>query len=114
MASEGVAKRRAGAMPGTTQDRYRFRRPIETRPFFMTSEFLVFALMLISLFIASAVVDDVDSRLAWILGIGLAAAYIVSRGIAKAGSRSMSYDPREDMLDRDEPLSAERGVGRRA
>jgi hypothetical protein len=84
--------------------------PIETKPFYLTSEFMVTALMTISLFIASMVVDDVDSRLAWILGVGLVGAYVVSRGIAKAGTRSTSYDPREDLLhpDADAPLEAER------
>ena len=38
------------------------RTPTETKPFFLTSEFMVLALMTICLFIASAVVDDVDSR----------------------------------------------------
>jgi len=63
----------------------RGRAPIETKPFFMTSEFLLLVLMTVSLFIASAVVDDVDSRLAWILGVSLVGAYIISRGSAKAG-----------------------------
>jgi len=44
------------------------RTPTETKPFFLTSEFMVLALMTTCLFIASAVVDDVDWRLAWILG----------------------------------------------
>lgn len=86
------------------------RDPIETKPFYMTSEFMVTALMTVSLFIASLVVDDVDSRLAWILGVSLVGAYVLSRGIAKAGTRSTSSDPREDLLhrDADAPLTAER------
>jgi hypothetical protein len=56
-------------------------------------------LFTVSLFIASAVVDDVDSRLAWILGTGLVGGYVLSRGLAKSGTRSASYDPREDFLD---------------
>jgi hypothetical protein len=75
------------------------RYPVETKPFFMTSEFAVLVLMTVCLFIASAVVDDVDARLAWILGSSLVGAYIVSRGIAKSGTKSRSYDPREDLLE---------------
>jgi hypothetical protein len=75
------------------------RMPTETRPFFLTSEFFVLVLMTVSLFIASAVVDDLDSRLAWILGTALVGSYILSRGIAKAASYSTTYDPREDLLD---------------
>lgn len=90
----------------------RRRDAIETKPFFMTSEFLLLVLMTVSLFIASAVVDDVDSRLAWILGVSLVGAYIISRGIAKAGSKSVSYDPREHLLDpdgdRDAPITRTR------
>ena len=88
------------------------QRPIETKPFYLTSEFIVTALMTVSLFIASMVVDDLDSRLAWILGVSLVGAYVLSRGIAKAGTRSTSYDPREDMFDRDRPLTRERDAER--
>ncbi len=74
------------------------RTPTETKPFFLTSEFMVLVVMTVALFIASAVVDDLDSRLAWILGSGMVAAYILSRGIAKAATKSWSYDPREDFV----------------
>jgi hypothetical protein len=70
----------------------------ETKPFFLTSEFVFLVLFTLSLFIASAVVEDVDSQLAWILGTGLVGSYILSRGIAKSGTKSTSADPREDML----------------
>ena len=85
------------------------RDPIETKPFYMTSEFFVLVGMTVALFIASATLDDVDSRLAWILGVGLVGAYILSRGIAKSGTRSTSLDPREQMhdRDRDSPTRAE-------
>lgn len=75
------------------------RHPIETKPFFLTSEFGVLVLFVVSLFIASLVLDDVDGRLAWILGTGLVGGYMLSRGLAKSGTKSRSYDPREDLLD---------------
>jgi hypothetical protein len=99
----------------TTRPRVYRRAGIETKPFYLTSEFLVTVLMTVSLFIASMVVDDLDSRLAWILGVSLVGAYVLSRGIAKAGTRSMSYDPREVMFDHDAdaPTTGERRAGTR-
>jgi hypothetical protein len=69
----------------------------ETKPFFLTSEFLVFVLFLMGLGIGTATSDDVDPRLFWILATIATAAYRLSRGIAKAASRSRAYDPREDV-----------------
>lgn len=87
----------------------------ETKPFYLTSEFMVTAAMVISLFIASMVVDDVDARLAWILGVSLVGAYVLSRGIAKSGTSSHAYDPRDELRpegSRDQPLARERQTTR--
>jgi hypothetical protein len=40
-----------------------------------------------AILIASAVSDSLDDVRAWTLVAGVAAAYIISRGLAKAGSR---------------------------
>ena len=69
----------------------------ETKPFFLTSEFLVFVLLVMGLGIGTAVTDDVDPRLFWILTTAATGLYMLSRGIAKSGSRSRAYDPREDI-----------------
>jgi hypothetical protein len=69
----------------------------ETKPFFLTSEFLVFVLFLMGLAIGTSTSDDVDPRLFWILATVATSFYMLSRGIAKAGSRSRAYDPREDV-----------------
>lgn len=69
----------------------------ETKPFFLTSEFLAFVLLVMGLGIGTAVSDDVDPRLFWILTTVATGLYMVSRGIAKSGSRSRAYDPREDI-----------------
>jgi hypothetical protein len=69
----------------------------ETKPFFLTSEFLVFVLLLMGLGIAAGSSDDVDARLFWILATAAAAFYMLSRGIAKSGTRSRAWDPREDL-----------------
>ena len=69
----------------------------ETKPFFLTSEFLVFVLFVMGLGIGTSVADDVDPRLFWILTTIATAFYMLSRGVAKSGSRSRAYDPREDV-----------------
>lgn len=69
----------------------------ETKPFFLTSEFIVFVLYLMGLAIAASTSDTIDARLFWILTTVATAFYMLSRGIAKSGSRSRAYDPREDM-----------------
>jgi hypothetical protein len=69
----------------------------ETKPFFMTSEFLGTLLCIIGVCITAAVAADLDSRGASLLSTILVAAYVVSRGIAKAGTRSHATDPRDHM-----------------
>jgi hypothetical protein len=69
----------------------------ETKPFFLTSEFVLLVLFLMGLAIGTATADDVDPRLFWILATVVTSAYMLSRGIAKAASRSRAYDPREDI-----------------
>jgi len=83
-----------------------FSRPAdytsETKPFFLTSEFLVFVLYMMGLGICAATDSTVDARLFWILATVAASAYMLSRGIAKAATRSRAHDPREDLdLGRD-------------
>jgi hypothetical protein len=75
-------------------------RPVhdsETRPFFVTSEFLVFVLFLMGLGIAAGSSDNIDDRFFWTAATVISGLYMLSRGIAKSGSRSRSYDPREDV-----------------
>jgi hypothetical protein len=69
----------------------------ETKPFFLTSEFLVFVLFVMGLAIGTATSDDVGPQLFWILTTVATSAYMLSRGIAKAATRSRAYDPREDL-----------------
>jgi len=44
-----------------------------------------------------ATAADIDSRLSTELCAGVVAAYILSRGFAKSGSRSNANDPRDDV-----------------
>ena len=73
---------------------------IETKPFFMTSEFAFFALMSLALLITAAVDDSIDARTFWYLEVPLTIGYLLSRGIAKSGSKTPSYDPRDEALVR--------------
>jgi hypothetical protein len=69
----------------------------ETKPFFLTSEFVVFVLYLMGLGIAALTSDEIDARWFWALATVATFGYMVSRGVAKAGSRSRAHDPREDI-----------------
>jgi hypothetical protein len=63
------------------------RRPwSETKPFFLTSEFATFLVSALAVLIAMAASDVLDARAGWLLITILAAAYMLSRGIAKAGT----------------------------
>jgi hypothetical protein len=74
------------------------RRPYtETKPFFLTSEFLAFVFLVAGVLIASAVTDSLDAPRAWLIAGIVTAAYIVSRGLAKAGTR----DPNPTLRDWD-------------
>jgi hypothetical protein len=72
--------------------------PIETKPFFLTSEFWGTVALIVGLAIAAGTSETIDARLFWTLATGLTAAYILSRGIAKSGTKSRSWDPREDLM----------------
>jgi hypothetical protein len=73
----------------------RIRTP-ETKPFYMTSEFLVWLFTVLGVLIAGAVVDSGDhgdvitANLVWILVTVISFAYIISRGISKAGTKYRS------------------------
>jgi hypothetical protein len=92
--------------PGMTAWRTRWAAPprhvhdSETRPFFVTSEFLVYLLLLMGLGITAGSSDSVDARFFWQWATLASIAYMLSRGLAKSGTRSRSWDPREDLGDR--------------
>jgi hypothetical protein len=77
------------------------RRP-ETKSFILTSEFWVAAGAVAAVFLGGYVLDDIADTTAWRYGTWIAIAYIVSRGIAKAGSqRSYQPEPYDDRRDVD-------------
>ena len=69
--------------------------PIETKPFFLTSEFVGAVLAIAGMAITAASSDAFGAWRAWILITAVIVGYMVSRGIAKSGTRSHAADPRE-------------------
>jgi hypothetical protein len=69
--------------------------PIETKPFFLTSEFVGSVLAIVGIAITAAASDAFGAWRAWILITAIVVGYMVSRGIAKSGTRSHADDPRE-------------------
>jgi hypothetical protein len=76
--------------PGFAEEAARFSRKHirtpETKEFFKTSEFFLTIFGALLLLLASAVHDTFNAHDVWPLFTWLIAAYVVSRGIAKAGS----------------------------
>lgn len=64
----------------------RFIRTPETKEFYRTSEFLLTVVGLLILVIAAASQDNFDAPQMWRYFTAVLVAYILSRGIAKAGS----------------------------
>ena len=89
----GMGMGMRGGMP-------RHSGPIETKPFLLTSEFWALLIGLIALLITTLTNDTIDAWRFWVLTTVLLAFYMLSRGIAKSGTRSRAWDPREDMEPR--------------
>ena len=69
----------------------------ETKSAFKTTELIVFVLSVVGVLIAAAVTDNGDdgqgfgARAAWLYVVLLSIGYMISRGLAKSGSRER-YD----------------------
>jgi hypothetical protein len=77
------------------------RRATETKASFKTTEFFVYIAVLVGLFVAGAVTkagsngnDVFGAHQVWLYATILSIGYIVSRGLAKAGSRERYTDGR--------------------
>jgi hypothetical protein len=73
------------------------RRETETKASFKTTEFFAFLAVLAAVLIAAAMVDDGDAgsfgaKQAWLHVTILTVGYMVSRGLAKSGSRDPYTD----------------------
>ena len=58
----------------------------ETKASFKTTEILAFVATVAGVLVAASIDSGIDARLAWILVSALAIGYMLSRGLAKAGS----------------------------
>jgi hypothetical protein len=89
---------RQGEGRGWMDDMGYGRRPwVETKPFFLTSEFLAFVFATIGVGVAMATSDLLDAHRGWTLMAAIAIGYMVSRGLAKSGAR----DPNPERRYRD-------------
>jgi hypothetical protein len=91
--SEAAERRRTNAVSskaGRTTD--------ETKNAFKTTEFFAMVGIIGAILIASAVSDSFGDRRAWTLVAAVAIGYIVSRGLAKSGTK---YVGGEDPANRD-------------
>ena len=75
------------------------RRGGETKAFYKTTEFIVFIVATIAVLLASYLVKSTDGHRdyfqadkAWLYVVVLSVRYMVSRGLAKSGSRHRHYD----------------------
>jgi hypothetical protein len=81
-------------------------RTPETKPFYMTSEFLVWFVCVLGVVIAGAVVgngdhgDTLRANTVWILITVISFGYIISRGISKAGTKYRNDDHHDGYTSR--------------
>ena len=96
----------AGRMPGRQNDgaaavapRSTRRVSTETKAAFKTTELIAYVVTVIGVLIAAAIVDNADAgglgaKQAWLYVTILTGGYMISRGLAKSGSREPYDDDR--------------------
>jgi hypothetical protein len=67
----------------------------ETKAALKTTELIAFVVVTIAMLIASQIVDGFDAQHAWLYASILTVGYMLSRGLAKSGSRDF-YDDAYD------------------
>ena len=80
----------SSASPATV--RHTARTAEETKPSFKTTELMVLAATVAGVLADAALDDSLNTQWAWILVTALAVGYMLSRGLAKAGSRHLETD----------------------
>jgi hypothetical protein len=76
------------ATPSVTDaSRVPTRESTETKSFSKTSEFFVYVIAVAAVLIASLIVDGFNATEGWMFFTYLSIGYMISRGLAKAGSR---------------------------
>jgi hypothetical protein len=92
------------AQPGSTSANREVtvgrRLSTETKAAFKTTEFVAYVAAVVGVLVAAAIVDATDfgSQDAWFFVTLLTIGYMVSRGLAKSGSRDF-YDSEQDNYD---------------
>jgi hypothetical protein len=77
-----------GAAPKVhTRERDANVRSTETKTFSKTSEFFVYVIAVAAVLIASLIVDGFNATEGWMFFTYLSIGYMISRGLAKSGSR---------------------------
>jgi hypothetical protein len=67
----------------------------ETKAAVKTTELIAFAVVAIATLVASQIVDGFDAQHAWLYVAILTVGYMISRGLAKSGSRDFYDDTYE-------------------
>ncbi len=84
------------ASPSTSQGREVHRaetqRSTETKSAYKTTELIVYVVAVVAVLLASLIVDGYNATEAWTHFTYLSVAYMISRGLAKAGSREPYRD----------------------
>jgi hypothetical protein len=100
MADVRTPRDRTGTQRTRAGGRRVFMGETEARPGIVTSEFLLTVLAAATAVIAGYVSGALPVRLAWGIFGAIVVAYILSRGIAKAGSKEGPFIVRGDGTDR--------------
>jgi hypothetical protein len=94
--STRTESRTDGATARTTTERRHRRLSTETKAAFKTTELFAYIAVLIGVLVAAGMVDESNTggfgaRQAWLYATVLTVGYMISRGLAKSGSRD-PYD----------------------
>ena len=96
MATRDITTPRSRA--ATDPTRSRGFAPDETKLSLKTTEFWAMVAMIVAILVAAAVSDTLGDVRAWTLVTAVAIGYMISRGLAKSGSK---YRGSDDPLNRD-------------
>lgn len=90
-----------GATDGrTTASRGAVRRTTETKASYKTTELIAYVVAVVGVLIAALIVDEADAgglgaKQAWLYVTILTVGYMISRGLAKSGSRDPYTEDRD-------------------
>ena len=85
---ETVERGRTNTLPSVTR-----RTSDETKHSLKTTEFWAMAGVIVAILIASAVSDSLGDVRAWTLVAAVAIGYMISRGLAKSGTKHAGEEP---------------------